>query len=133
MSGDKSVLTTTSKSERERVTAAIWGDLEDFIITGTDQGELNMIDVRKKETVKTIKPHKGIITDLQTHVDGTMFISASKDHSAKVGLGYSCLYFCLCPLYKPYSTFVVAVWHLRPGLYPHLHRRTSCEFSINFT
>lgn len=91
MSGNKCVLTTTSNNSKERVTAAIWGDLEDFIITGTEQGELNLIDVRKKETIKTVKPHKGIITDLQCHIDGTMFISASKDHSAKVRLRCSFL------------------------------------------
>ncbi|EUB57666.1 Eukaryotic translation initiation factor 3 subunit I [Echinococcus granulosus] len=69
---------------RDRSHAAIWGDLEDFIITGSDNGDLNMIDMRQKESVKSVKAHSGLITDLQVHVDGTMFISASKDHTAKL-------------------------------------------------
>lgn len=84
MSGDKSVLSAPGCLPKARITAAIWGELEDFIITGTEKGELNMLDVRTGDVTKTIKAHSGVVTDLQMHIDKTMFISASKDHTAKV-------------------------------------------------
>ncbi|KAH9279411.1 Eukaryotic translation initiation factor 3 subunit I [Echinococcus granulosus] len=84
MTGDNCVLSLTGSCLKSSIKAAIWGDLEDFIITGSDNGDLNMIDMRQKESVKSVKAHSGLITDLQVHVDGTMFISASKDHTAKL-------------------------------------------------
>ncbi|VDD84117.1 unnamed protein product [Mesocestoides corti] len=84
MAGNKFVCLANGCAPKGRITAAIWGDLEDTIIAGTEQGELNMIDARTGEISMSTKAHASIITDLQAHVDRTMFISSSKDHTAKL-------------------------------------------------
>ncbi len=88
LAGNKSVLSCKGCNPGGRITAAIWGDLENYIITGTEKGEINMVDARTGEVTKSVNAHKGQVTDLQAHADRTMFISASKDHTAKVS--FSC-------------------------------------------
>lgn len=84
MSGDKCHY-SLSCSDKVRIGAGIWGDLEDNVIVGKDNGDIDVIELKKGSNVKTIKAHSDIVTDMQKHADGTMFISASKDHTAKVG------------------------------------------------
>nr|VZI39665.1 unnamed protein product [Spirometra erinaceieuropaei] len=88
MTGKDSVMVTRGCSEATKITAAIWGDLEDSIIVGCESGELNMIDSRTGAVIKSAKAHSQQITDLQAHPDGTMFISASKDHTAQLHSTY---------------------------------------------
>ncbi|KAM7534202.1 hypothetical protein Aperf_G00000104962 [Anoplocephala perfoliata] len=83
MNGDKCHY-SLSCSDKVRIGAGIWGDLEDTVIVGKDNGDIDVIELRKSSSVKTIKAHTGIITDMQKHADGTMFITASKDHTAKL-------------------------------------------------
>lgn len=95
MNGSKSLF-SQPLSEKTRISAGIWGDLEDNIIVGTDSGNLEVIELRKDGSVKKIDAHKKNITDIQKHVDGTMFITSSKDHTAKVSyLNLNVLFFIL--------------------------------------
>ncbi|KAM3187772.1 hypothetical protein ACTXT7_001615 [Hymenolepis weldensis] len=83
MNGNK-CLFNLSGAEKMRIAAGTWGDLEDNIVVGKDNGTLEVIELRKEGVVKKVEAHKKIITDIQKHVDGTMFLTASKDHTAKL-------------------------------------------------
>lgn len=69
-----------------KITSAIWGNLEDTIVTGHEGGELMLWDLRKKpnELHTRTRPHNKTIMDLQKDQHSTCFISASKDSTAKV-------------------------------------------------
>ena len=69
-----------------KITSSIWGTLEDTIISGHEGGEVMMWDMRKKtnESMLRIKPHGKKVMDLQRDKDGTCFVSASKDFTAKL-------------------------------------------------
>lgn len=67
-----------------KVTSALWGTLDQFIVTGHDNGELVQWDLKRLEDVERVKPHKQQIMDLQTNKDMTLLISSSKDHTAKL-------------------------------------------------
>jgi hypothetical protein len=69
-----------------KITSSIWGTLEDTIITGHEMGEIMMWDMRKKtnESLLRIRPHSKKVMDLQKDKEGTCFVSASKDYTAKV-------------------------------------------------
>lgn len=61
-----------------KVTSAIWGPLEDTIITGHETGEIAQWDLRKGELSMKTRPHAKQVMDLQRDRDSTCFISASK-------------------------------------------------------
>lgn len=69
-----------------KITSAIWGNLEDTIVTGHEGGELMLWDLRKKpnELHTRTRPHNKTIMDLQKDQHSTCFISASKDSTAKL-------------------------------------------------
>ena len=71
-----------------KITAAIWGPLDKTIITGHEQGELCLWDIRNdKQCLKRNKSHEGLINCIQVYkryIEETMFITASKDRTAKV-------------------------------------------------
>jgi len=66
------------------ITRAIWGPCSNFIITGHSKGELAAWDARSGERMALVHPHKGSISDMQMHKDQTVFITSSKDHTAKL-------------------------------------------------
>ncbi|XP_044587476.1 eukaryotic translation initiation factor 3 subunit I-like isoform X2 [Cotesia glomerata] len=67
-----------------RISAIVWGALDESIITGHEDGEINIWDVRTGKKLNSQKGHKSQINDMQVNKDGTMFITASKDHTAKL-------------------------------------------------
>lgn len=71
-----------------KVTSMLWGPLDEYLVTGHDTGEVVQWDLRagKMEGKKTIiaNEHNGAINDMQLSKDGTMFITASKDHTSKL-------------------------------------------------
>lgn len=75
---------TRGCGEKGKITSAVWGDMEDFLITGCDNGEMHKVDARTGEILKSVKEHSGMITEIEMHIDRTMFITSSKDHTAKV-------------------------------------------------
>lgn len=69
----------------EKVSAVIWGPLDKTFITGNDKGAIKRWDIRKPgEVMAQSEDHTSAITDLQGYVDTTMFISSSKDCTAKL-------------------------------------------------
>uniref|UniRef100_A0A3B4BE08 Eukaryotic translation initiation factor 3 subunit I n=1 Tax=Periophthalmus magnuspinnatus TaxID=409849 RepID=A0A3B4BE08_9GOBI len=67
-----------------KVTSAAWGPLGEFVIAGHENGEISQYSSKSGEVLKKAKEHSRHINDLQLSVDLTMFISASKDCTAKV-------------------------------------------------
>ena len=71
---------------RSKITAAVWGALDEYLIFGHDGGELTQWDVKDgEEMVAKYEDHKGKINDLQLSNDKTMLITSSKDTYSKVG------------------------------------------------
>ena len=66
-------------------TSGLWGPLDESVILGHETGQLSKWDFRNtKEKLLEVQKHKQQINDLQYNVDQTMFITASKDTSAKL-------------------------------------------------
>uniref|UniRef100_A0A8C1XTM2 Serine-threonine kinase receptor-associated protein n=1 Tax=Cyprinus carpio TaxID=7962 RepID=A0A8C1XTM2_CYPCA len=64
-----------------KITSAVWGPLGEFVIAGHENGEMNQYCAK---VCAFYDEHTKQINDIQTSVDLTMLISASKDCTAKV-------------------------------------------------
>ncbi|RUS72054.1 hypothetical protein EGW08_020183 [Elysia chlorotica] len=71
------------ESPMPKITSAIWGPNEEFILTGHDGGDLNQFDL-KGNWIKGCKDHTGQINDIQAYKDYSMFITASADQTARL-------------------------------------------------
>lgn len=67
-----------------RITSALWGNLDQNIITGHENGTVALFDVRMAKELNSVRDHTLNINDMQMSKDGTMFVTASKDTSAKL-------------------------------------------------
>lgn len=74
-----------TSSQKGKVTASLWWNLDDGILTGHEDGSVCIWDIRKNlEKVQRVRAHRDVINDMQSNKDSTMVITASKDHSAIV-------------------------------------------------
>nr|XP_036214734.1 eukaryotic translation initiation factor 3 subunit I isoform X2 [Bactrocera oleae] len=68
-----------------KITSMLWGPLDETIITGHDNGQISIWDIRKGgREINSVNDHTAGINDMQMNNDGTMFVTASKDTSAKL-------------------------------------------------
>jgi len=67
-----------------KVTSLIWNLLDELVVTGHDNGDIVQWEVKEGVKRAMSSLHQKAITDLQVSEDRTMFISASKDSSAKL-------------------------------------------------
>ncbi|XP_077293051.1 eukaryotic translation initiation factor 3 subunit i [Arctopsyche grandis] len=67
-----------------KVTSVLWGCLDEHLITGHEDGEIAHWDLRNGKKVHSVKEHSSAINDMSMSRDNTMFITASKDHTAKL-------------------------------------------------
>ncbi|ESO08071.1 hypothetical protein HELRODRAFT_185422 [Helobdella robusta] len=67
-----------------KVTAAIWGPLDEMIITGHENGELCQWDLTREMCMVKVNDHSKQINDIQMSKDMNAFITASKDFTAKL-------------------------------------------------
>jgi len=83
---DTSGVISIDEFERHnKPTSGLWGPLDESIITGHETGILTKWDFRStKEKLLEVQKHKAQINDLQYSKDQTMFVTASKDTSAKL-------------------------------------------------
>jgi translation initiation factor 3 subunit I len=79
----------TVQMPKSKVTSAIWGPLDELIITGHDNGDLNQWDVKAQTDVMTTSEHTKQINDIQLSKDMNFLITASKDATAKLFDTYS--------------------------------------------
>ena len=69
---------------KAKVSAAIWGPLDEYIVTGHENGDLCQWDVKTGNIIKAVRNHNKQINDVQLSKDMTMLITASKDATAKL-------------------------------------------------
>lgn len=74
---------TTLPMKHSKITSMAWF-LDDTIVTGHENGQVAAYDMRMGKEIVSVKDHTGQIQDLQMSRDGTMFITASKDTTAKL-------------------------------------------------
>lgn len=69
---------------QSKITSMLWGPLDETIITGHDNGQISIWDIRKGREVNSVNDHTAGINDMQLNKDRTMFVTASRDTSAKL-------------------------------------------------
>ena len=65
-----------------KVTSMLWGGLDDLLLTGHDNGDLVQWDVKTQKKLNIKSDHMKTIMDMQPSKDGSMFVTASKDHTS---------------------------------------------------
>jgi len=70
--------------EMKKQNVALWGNLNQTVISGGDDGAIRVWDVETGKQVNKITDHKKAVNSIQYSKDHTMFITASADHSAKL-------------------------------------------------
>jgi len=74
----------TIPTKGPKVTSLVWGTLDEQLVTGHDNGDIVQWDVKASNKIKIVSDHSKSISDIQLSKDRTMFISASKDATAKL-------------------------------------------------
>lgn len=69
--------------KHSKITSMLWF-LDDTIITGHENGLVASYDMRMGKEITSVKDHTHGIKDMQMSHDGTMFVTASKDTTAKL-------------------------------------------------
>jgi len=67
-----------------KVTSAVWGSLDEVLLTGHENGTLTKWDPKSGESLASVKGHGDKINDIQKSTDEMMFITASKDNLSKL-------------------------------------------------
>lgn len=67
-----------------KVTSAVWGPYDEYLLTGMDNGALVKWDLKMGQKIASKQDHRDVINDIQYYKDQTMFITACKDHTAKL-------------------------------------------------
>jgi len=78
------IMNITIPTNGPKVTSLLWGGLDNFIVTGHDNGDIVQWDLKTHHKLKMSTKHEKQITDMQLSADRTMFISSSKDHTANL-------------------------------------------------
>lgn len=67
-----------------KVTSAIWGPLDYYIIAGHENGTVCQWDAKSGQRLLNVEGHTKAVNDIQPYQDTTMFVTASKDCTAKL-------------------------------------------------
>lgn len=67
-----------------RITRAVWGPLNQFIISTGEDGLLRKWDSETGKEVQVVEAHGKMVQDLEMYPDRTCFLTASLDKSAKL-------------------------------------------------
>ena len=93
LSGESALFKVQLNADQTKVLSSLWGALDESVITGHESGNVARWDLRSGSSLESgtaVEPmlenkvHKGQINDMQYNKDQTMFITASKDNTAKV-------------------------------------------------
>lgn len=79
----------TEPSQKSKITSAVWGPLDEVIITGHENGDLCQWDVSAQEMGRRVCDHNKQINDIQLSRDMNLLVTASKDLTAKLFDTYS--------------------------------------------
>lgn len=67
-----------------RINEALWGALNQTVISGHEDGSLRIWDVETGNMVLKVHDHKKSVNSMQFSADGTMLLTASGDGTAKL-------------------------------------------------
>lgn len=67
-----------------KVTSAVWGPLDESVITGHDNGDLVKWEASAGKMMHYTREHNKKINDIQYNSDASMFVTASADNYAKI-------------------------------------------------
>lgn len=67
-----------------RINEALWGALNQTVISGHEDGSLRLWDVETGKEVLKVHDHKKSVNSLQFNADGTMILTASSDGTSKL-------------------------------------------------
>lgn len=70
----------------QKVNRAFWGNLNQTIISASDDGTVRVWDVESGKEIGRAHDHQKGINNLSFSKDMSMFVTASKDNTARVGL-----------------------------------------------
>jgi len=79
----KPAMEITGRNE-SKILDAIWGPLNENIITACEDGTIRVYDVKNGEQVKVISEHTRAVQQISYNKNRTMFVSASKDGTSKL-------------------------------------------------
>jgi len=74
------------KVDESKVTSMLWGPVDETLISGHENGKIVQWDLRTGKEVTSVFAHEGPINDMQMSKDQIFFVTASKDHTAKLFL-----------------------------------------------
>ncbi|XP_066256120.1 eukaryotic translation initiation factor 3 subunit I [Euwallacea similis] len=80
----KPILRIPITADDSRVSSLLWDNLDETVITGHENGEISQWDLKTGKKINSVKEHDNLINDMQWNKDATMFITASKDHTARL-------------------------------------------------
>lgn len=112
-----------------KITSAAWGPLGECSIMGHESGELNQYSGKPGEVLVNVKEHSQQINDIQLSRDMTMFVTISKDNTAKLfdstALEHQKTSWTECPINSAtlslnYDHVVVRKPWMKPSLLPGL-------------
>jgi len=67
-----------------KATSMVWGSLDEYIISGHENGDLAQWDLKSGKKVNLVSEHGKTINDMQLSRNGSLLITASKDTTAKL-------------------------------------------------
>jgi len=74
----------TIPQDQTKITSAVWSNLDECILAGHENGSCTKFDMKAGDILNSNKVHNKQINDIQLSTDGNWFITASKDHTAKL-------------------------------------------------
>jgi len=80
---EKPVLEFLGKNE-SKILCAQWGPLNQSIITGNEDGTIRIYDSRNGAQIKILEDHVKAVMSIAFNHNGTLFVSASKDGTARL-------------------------------------------------
>jgi len=81
---DNNGLQVTVTPDMKKALSVVWGRLDRTLITGHSDGTIAKWDARTMKMLDSSNEHSEQINDLQLSADGSLFITASKDTTAKL-------------------------------------------------
>jgi len=88
----KPILEIPGRNE-SKILHALWGSLNENVITACEDGTIRVYDVRNGDQVKVIAEHSKAVMSIAYNKSKTLFVSASKDGTSKLfdAKTYKCL------------------------------------------
>lgn len=78
------IMSVQVNSKTVKALSVLWGPLDEYIITGQEDGTIIKWDMRTGKELDCASDHTKQINDMQLSHDGTMLITASKDTTARL-------------------------------------------------